>query len=568
MNMQQNKIKQLNKTALAVAVVQFILSFFTDRFMFRYVFLDFSNAKNIVKSVWAVGVKGIFLLLLVALWQWLFWFVKKADRRFFRITLGYFAVMMVLLLLVWPGIWRMDEFGLLSSSIQLMPHFWQNYITSVFYIFSLMLLPFPAGVIIVQCFCISLIVARLVTLCLASMELSGNGKSRGKSNGKANNRDKWQWLLLVPFFLFPVLDSNLYPLRMSLYAFLEVLLVAELFFFTKRQHKAGEQKTEEQKTEEHKTGQREWSFWCRILILAAVVTVWRTESIYYFLIFPLFLFWMGKAMGNGKRFMSQIIIYLIASVVLFVPQKVGERLDSGRQYELTSVVLPLVPLVEEADARGERELLEIIDKVVNVEVVLEGAKEGRTGISLFWGEADFQREYDSRDFSEFKTAYYKLIMKYPGVFLRERWQTFVDSSDLLENTTELFVNDGVPNYQTFQTYPLTQPISDTVRTSVIKKLELRRSEDYYQKLPFTDIVYSAIPAIIILLVACVILLKQGAWQNLYLLMMILVKVPLVFLTAPSRLFMYYYSVYLFGYCVLFYCITAFCMRRQEKHELL
>lgn len=529
----KSNMQQLNKAALLVAAVQFVLSFFTDRFMFSYVFCDFSTTKNILKSIWAVGVKALFLLLLVALWQWLFWFVKKADRRFVRITLGYFAFMLLLLLLIWPGIWRMDEFGLLSSSAQLMPHFWQNYITSVFYVFSLMLLPFPAGVIIVQCFCIALIVARLVTL---AMEALGTGGKLRKS--------KLYLLLPVPFFMLPVLDSNLYPLRMSLYAFLEVLLVTELFLWNKKH-------------------QRGSGWWCRMIVLAAVVTVWRTEAVYYMLLFPLYLLWMGRKKKAGC--VPQVIIYLIICVILLVPQKVGERISSGQQYELTSVVLPLVPLVEEAYEQGETELLSIVDKVVNVEVILEGAGEGRSGISLFWGEEDFQRKYDSADFSRFKSAYYTLVMKYPAVFLQERCQTFLASNDLLENTTELFVREDVPNYTAFRSYPLTEPVSDKIRTSVIKLLELRSPEDYKQKLPITDAVYGPIPSMLILLAVCVGLIGKKQWKVLYLIFMILIRVPIVFLTAPSRLFMYYYPVYLFGYCVLFYCIVQ--KLQGEKGEI-
>ena len=48
---------------------------------------------------------------------------------------------------------------------------------------------------------------------------------------------------------------------------------------------------------------------------------------------------------------------------------------------------------------------------------------------------------------------------------------------------------------------------------------------------------------------------------LFLLLTALVKVPLVFLTAPSRLFMYYYSVYLIGYAVLFY--SAFLLTQKK-----
>lgn len=530
--------RKVNKTALIIAALHFVVTFFTDRLIFRYAWLDFSNTRETLRSVETIGVKLVFLLLLIALWQAVFWAAKHADRFFLKVAGGYMLVMSVLLLLTWPGIWRMDEFGLLSSSLQLFPHFWQNYITSVFYVISMMLLPFPAGVVMVQCVCISLIAARLITLC-------------ERCRGTDTKKHAWT-ILLLPFLMFPVLDSNLYPIRMSLYAFLEVLLITELFFAARRIKK------ETMSVESWKSG-----YWIYITALAVLVTIWRTEAIYYLVAYPVILLVIGK----GRRFAGQIVLYLIAFVILFAPQKIGERMSSGQQYELTSVVLPLVPLVEaaheNADAK-DRKLLDCIDQVINVEVTLQGASQGKSGINLFWGEPQFQRAYTEKDFREFKTAYYQLIMKYPKVFLQERLQTFVDSSDLLENTTELFTKENVPNYEVFKTYPLSLPIDNKIRTDVIECLELRDGNRYDIKLAGADFVYSAIPAIVVLLVTSVILLAKRKWFYLLLLLTVLVKVPLVFLTAPSRLFMYYYSVYLFGYCVLFYIIYHFYIARARK----
>ncbi len=531
-----NELKKLNKVAFIVAVVHFFVSFFTDRFIFDYVLFDVSTTKNLLRTIETFGVKAVFLLVLVFLWQMLFRIPKNRNKMFLKIAAGYFACMMALLLLIWPGIWRMDEFGILSSSVQLFPHFWQNYITSVFYVLALMIFPFPAGVIIVQCICISLIVARIVTK-LWDEEM------RVRRKGSVI-------LLLLPFFMLPVLDSNMYPIRMSLYAFLELWLFAELFFAA-----TGRQTFE--------TKKKEQVYFILLSVLAAIVTIWRTEAIYYIVAYPVLLVMIGK----GREYIKTIVIYILITVVLFVPQKVGERLTSGQQYELTSVVLPLVPLVVAAESDSlsvgnHKELLGTIDRVVNVDVLLEGAAEGKSGINLFWGSPEFQRTYDSAEFAQFKSAFYQLILKYPDVFLKERWQTFVDSSDLLENTTELFVKEGVMNYEVFASYPLSKPISNELRTSVIKKIELRSSQDYQTKLAVTDLVYSAIPAVLVLMVCALWLLFKKRWTKLVLILTPLAKVPLVFLTAPSRLFMYYYSVYLIGYCVLFYIIYQLCNRRK------
>lgn len=528
-------IKKLNKTALIVAVVHFVVSFFTDRLIFQYVLFDFSTTKNVLRTIETAGVKLAFLLFLIFLWQRIFAEVKHGDRLYLKVAGSYFLLMCLLLLLIWPGIWRMDEFGILSSSIQLYPHFWQNYITTVFYVLALMLFPFPAGVVLAQCGCIALVVARLFVLCL---QREGEGETK-----------KWKRiLLLLPFLMFPVLDSNLYPIRMSLYAFLEVLLIAELFFLAGRV--ADRQEKEKR------------NYWCYLTLLAAVVTIWRTESIYYLVAYPVLLFLIGK----GRCYAKQAVLYIIIVVILLVPQKVGEKLTSGSQYELTSVVLPLVPLVQAAEENGDakdRELLAVIDRVINVEVTLAGAAQGKSGINLFWGDEEFQRSYTAEDFRRFKSAFYQLAIKYPKVFLGERLQTFCDSSDLLENTTDLFTKDGVVNYQVFQEYPLAKPISINLRTSVIRALELRDQHNYQDKLPIADFVYSALPPMVVLVVVAVVLLWRRRWTDWVLLMTVFVKVPLVFLTAPSRLFMYYYSVYLFGYCVLFYLMYR---RSHESHQ--
>jgi hypothetical protein len=89
-------------------------------------------------------------------------------------------------------------------------------------------------------------------------------------------------------------------------------------------------------------------------------------------------------------------------------------------------------------------------------------------------------------------------------------------------------------------------------------------DSYEEKLPIADVVYSAIPAIVIILIAFVILLAKRKWKELFLVTGVLVKVPLVFLTAPSKLFMYYYSVYLFGYFLLFYALYLYTGRKIRQ----
>ena len=533
-----------------IALLHWVLSFFTDRLIFSYVTLDFSNLTQTVKTVMTFGAKAVFLLLLILLYRGIFWFFKKADRGFVRCFLAYFALQMGLLLLTWPGIWRMDEFGILNSAVKLLPVFWQNYLTSLFYVFSLMLFPFPSGVIILQLTAISLIVGRVVSW----------GVERF---GKAG-----LWLYL-PFLLFPVLDSNLYPMRMSLYAFLELFLLLTVWRCTKRKENISSLVTEtENKMRLSKKG---FSF----CLLAALVTVWRTEAIYYAVLFPLLLLilWYVPA----KKVLLRVIpAYLVLTLLLGVPQFVGDKLTSGNQYDLTSVVLPLTPLTERAvyetgypdgqkpaleDSRRNKieKALADIDRVVNVELITEGAKEGRTGISMFWSEEGFQKKgYTDAEYAAFKKAYYQLVAAYPDTFLKERFTCFLESTDLLMDTRDLFADDTNVNYTVFRTYPLSGPVSERVRNAVITVLEWKPAYGILLPIGFLLLLW-------LLSVVYARFRKNPA--PFFLLSLPLVKLPLIFLTAPSRLFMYYYGFFLMGYVALCYMLVKYVGDRRIRQTV-
>lgn len=528
----EDQKKQLNKGCLAIAFLHWMITFFSDRLIFQYALWDFSDRTQTIKTAVAYGAKAVFLLVLIGIWHGIFYFFKKADRKFVCCTLLYFALNLCLLLSAWPGIWRMDEFGILNSALHLFPVFWQHYLTSVFYVFSLMLLPFPSGVIIIQCVCVSLVAAYVVTWFV-------------KRCGKGG------YIIFIPFCFLPVLDSNLYPMRMSLYAFLELWL---LILICQRYLKATE---------------KEGNFvFCA---LAAIVTVWRTESVYYVLLFPLLLWILFRKHWDKKYLFQTVCAYLVMTLVLYLPQKSGDMLTNGSQYDLTSVVLPLVPLTERAyedfclDGISCRDELAAIDSVVNVEVMLEGAKEGKNGINLFWGEPAFQRtQYGNEEYKQFKKAYYSLILKYPDVFLKERWSCFVQSVDLLQDTTKLFTEEGIQNYETFRGYPMTGPLNNGLRTAVISFMEWRSQTDYMQKKAGYGFVYGPFFPIFILLLCWGFCLIRGKWGEFFILSLPLVKLPLIFLTAPSRLFMYYYSLYLIGWVLLFYVLLKLWIKVWGK----
>lgn len=525
--------EKLNKKCVILASLHWVISFFTDSLIFDYSLSDFSSLLQAGKSLLAIGSKVAFFFILIFMWHGLFYFFTKANRKFVKYTLIYLGIMTILLLLTYPGIFRMDEFGILFTAQVVFPEFWQNYLTSVFYIISMMLFPVPAGIVFTQCICISLVVGYLIYRIEAAGFIKG----------------KMVYLMYVPFLLFPILDSNLYPMRMSLYAFLELLMLAE-FVIAKIK----------------KESFSKLRLVC-LALLGALIICWRTEAIYYLVAFPVcfvVLFFKETTKKTKIRF---VILLLAFSMVLYIPQKVGDKLRNGNKYALTGMVLPLAPLLtacyegekvasEPQERKELNEILDIMDQVVNVELIVNGYKEGRTGISMFWSEADFERNYNDAQFATFKSAYYGLILRYPEVFLQERVETFLQSGDLLENTTEIYDTTDVPNHERFRNMWGNQALNKELRKKVISILELRQKDNYDEKMPAYGLVYHVTIPLCFLLLLLIGLMVKKKWDLALLLAAHLCKVPLIFLTAPSRLFMYYYPVYLLGVVVVWILILV------------
>jgi len=502
------------KIWLIVGIVHWLVSFLTDS-------LIITCENQLIYGVW----KAVFLLFTVGFYQLVGAVVhelrsgNKKVQRICRLAGIYFLVMMVFLLLTWPGIWRIDEFTILKTAKDLHIHYWQGYLTSVYYILCLMMIPAPVSVILFMCLINSFIVGYLVHKML---EYTG---------GK-----KLSYLLYLPFFFLPVIDSNLYPMRMSIYAFLELLLLAKVCFW-KYENRVPEKKE-----------------LAAVLLLAGIVTCWRSESIYYVILFPVLLaVFLWKRAGK-KQIGKAVLTYLALSVVLVGIQKAGEGTGRGDGYELTAMIRPLTPLVVEAAYAGETDLIADIDKVVNCAYIFQGASEGESGIGIFWrwaGDGLLKEGYYTReDYRVYKQAYYKLILRHPGVFFRERLSTYRQSTGLLGRIT-----DGDPP---------SAPLNKNLRYKAYAVLELRSFDDYYTQGTAAKLVYNSLWPSLILAAGALLLLFRRQLVYAGSVLMVFLKTPLVFLTAPSTLFMYYYSPYLCGWVFLFFAGILWITKKGKK----
>ena len=115
---------RIQKLWITVAVVHWLISLLTDT-------LIITCESPVVYGIWKV----LFLLFVLVLYQVVgnlvheFRFGNKAVRKILQLSGIYFLVMLVFLLLTWPGIWRVDEFGILRTAQELSLHFWLHFLS-------------------------------------------------------------------------------------------------------------------------------------------------------------------------------------------------------------------------------------------------------------------------------------------------------------------------------------------------------------------------------------------------------------------------------------------------------
>ena len=497
---------------IPAALLCWFASFYTDPKIF--------NILEGNKDTYYV-IKLLYLAVLYGLWRGIQSIIcrviEKDSVAVQRILYGgiYGIVLTVILILVWPGIWRTDEFGILGNVVAGQMYWWQHFLTSVFYMLSFMLLPFPTGVILVQIVIVSAGVGYFV-----------------QTIGDMLGLKKWKALLYLPFILPPVILFQLYPMRLTLYAMLEIVLVC--FLLERVKHN------------------KDFSWKDMFFLVAATVLLsnWRSEGIYYIVLLPVIVFVVIKGKKQYKKYMFYLVSTTIGFVAVWMFQSNGLKTERNDAYEITAYAQSLVPLMNKAYEDGDSDGLAVVDHVVSVEEILQATKEGKNGIECFWSGYMTSKEYTDDQFADFKKQYVTWICKYPDIYMKERLQNFLTSYEQTNPTDNLKDETNIPFVYFLMMFSHTEPLFPEIRAMLIHFMEHK-------------IWYANWIPILALAVMFFYQLRRNKIAAL-LIFSILVRVPLVFLTAPDNYFMYYYSMYVAGNIAILYMIL--CLMRKIKKK--
>lgn len=531
----KNLSKKLSFKAVIIGIVHFIITLLLDHVFFQ--------GEEKIHFLRYFGAKALTLVILIFLWHFIFNLskeIKNGNRKlqdFLKFFCIYFAFSMIILLLLWPGVWRWDEFDILRNAKSFSPFFWQHWLTSLFYILSLCIIPCPGGIIIVQIFLISLIIGKIMA------ELNAVIKS------------KWTYAFYIPFLLPAIITNNLYPMRIVLCSYLELLFLCLVTFsFIKKQTPSN----------------KKLILWGTLI---GVVAAWRSEAIIYVVLGPALVFILLYKKVKLKALLSLFMSAALTMLSISFVQKLGKREDD---YFITGIMEQLHAVVStNFSSDSPEEDLKVIDKVLDVEML-----KNFSGGSAFWDGG--KRDYIKEDFENFKKVSFKLFLKNIPVVLANRLDLFIRTNGMVPNEkTTLgcspdiysyaekdFVNESYwrKSKEFAENYKFNVPINVSLRSGLLKILECKKLEDSKLTTIWTPVFYNCIPCAIMLF--SVFLYGIIRRKKLWILISVIpiIKMFLIFITAPINAFMYYLPVYVVGLSLGVICLLVNLKERVLPNE--
>lgn len=299
-------------------------------------------------------------------------------------------------------------------------------------------------------------------------------------------------------------------------------------------------------------------------LLATVVICWRSESIFYLILVIAFY-----TFSQNHSFSKYLRIGGIISLLLFFGWVTiwQSRSLGNSNYEIVATIRPCVELIRHA-GKGDEIELEKINKILNVDIVK--AHPDHNGEVVYWNDNAVSSKYSRKEYHDYIKGFIALCLRHPDIVWRERTQVFKNTIGLKTkgfNNVDPSVETYIPGKWTYsaQTEIITKnkyPSFIRLRSKVIHMMGMEHKLKIVQ--PFYSIVWNVITPVFVIVMGIVVLVKYKKWNFASILAFVGIKIPLVFLAAPSDWFMYYLSFYFIGYVLLDYYFLYLLSRRKEE----
>ncbi len=523
-----NFISRSNILVLLISTIHFIITFFGK--------IPFNNSDYFFHLKFAFF-KAISFLLILIFWYFFLFIVKKIklkDEKWIRISkfFGiYFGISMILLIITWPGIWVWDEFNILHVSSYLEFLYWQNYLSSVTYILSMMIIPFPAGIVICQLFLISVIITFIIEV----------------------SAIKSIWIYFIILLLPPIIISNLTPIRATLFAYLLLFTVFYFYYFL------------------NKLETLRIVDFIPLFITVPIIVIWKSEGIVLFPFILFMLYWVSKNKMPWKKLWIVFGVLLLLIFIVRKPQNDWSEKEYviSNEYKMTVMLNPLSMMLQEKKLNRLEELKPQLSKYIDLDVLKKypDYKENKA----FWNDKEkLFVSAKNEDFDTFKNAFIALIKANPVVFLKYRWQTFEvtagfinDPSRRNRNADRLVNNsDVIPIKNFVHNNQLNKVLFPNIRTPLVNLLEGSSINNKEESTFIFHVTWNIIFILILLLGITLFSMFKRDVLLFFISSMLWCLTIGIFLTAPASYFMYYFPVYLVTILLFFSLILK---KRIAKH---
>lgn len=460
----------------------------------------------------------------------------KKNKREIIIASVFFIISFSVLLLTWPGIWTWDDIFVAEYATSYNFLAWQHFFSGLSDIISLQILPFVSGIIIIRILVASMIVGYSISNVVELLKIK-----------QKKNIIIISLLLFIPCILPPVINLLLTGFRMGIYDFIELLLIMKLYI-------------DYQKKEQ--VDNKELIY---VSLLTIIIACWRTEAIYYVIAFFIILLLYGRKIISYKKVFISSLCVIICVIGI---TKYNNYLIGNDNYSITATIMPVTELVKAADPEEDREMLEKINKVIDISKIYIYPE--KTGEQQFW-DGITKDNYTNEDYSDYLKGYLSLSIKYPKVAFNSMFDIFIDSTGLgvSNGYSNLRVqDDGEAIYEGLSAESwgrinsmLKMPFNKELRSTIIRCLANKDTDNKVTFLYYFN--WNLLIPLTLLLVSIIVLLIKKEWVLTFLGLTIIGRVALIFLTSSAPYFMYYISVYLVGYV---FSISIFCKLFYDRKK--
>lgn len=521
-------VKQLLKSCTKPAIAAFFVWFFLNVSTLQGMFFKDASLFTIV------FVKAMHLIFLFLLMYLIFSIVRKSktDKRYkdLMIIAGiYFLVLMILLILVWPGAWAWDDLGVIYGAQFYNFTPWQHFLSGLFQVLSLQTLPFASGVIIMQIFLASIMVGYIVSFL-------GHAVAKGY---KKNPR--WARIIIfVPFFFLPVLFYVLTGYRMAIYQYLEILVFVMIMAKWLVKEKITYQ-------------------WLILLgCLTVLVGAWRTEGLLIVVFVPIMLICLKNSFFTKKR----LAVFFVATLgAVLLVGKINTVMIGNDNYKIGAIIYPLLVNVREGGEINEEEK-EKIGKVIDLECMEENTDLTEELIYHNCMKSDYSEE----EYSAFFKEAIAIIVKHPKRTIIAIWDMFwKTSSGAYEEggnpyarttavTAANIFTDGTPEKELWDKIDSRKkmPINNELRTGTINFLA---GTPDFKAAPYYSFFWNHFIPIILAIIVAIVAIVRKKWMMLVAELAILGRVVAIALTAMAPYFMYYMPVYVSSYVLFAFMVV-------------